>query len=114
MSEQSNMADMPQADGVPGAERGAAYDAASQRVDAALGRLEASLRSLNGRVRSLARLETEARAVTADRARLAGELDRANTKARKLDAVAADTSRKLVEAMETVKQVLSNQDAGDA
>lgn len=86
----------------------AAMDMASARVDAALKQLEISVRSLNGRMRSFARIESETQKLWTDRSRLAVELDRSTAKAQRLDAEAAEVSRKLVDAMETVKSVLSN------
>lgn len=81
--------------------------AAEARLDRALNRLEASIRTLNGRSRSIARIEAEAQRLATDRARLAADLDRALTRASRLDQTAGDVSRRLVEAMEDVSKVLS-------
>jgi len=82
------------------------YDAAAMRLDRALQRLEASVRSLNGRMRTHARIEADTQKLIAERARYASELDKASAKVRRLDEAAADVSRRLVVAMETVNEVL--------
>jgi hypothetical protein len=82
-------------------------DGAAARLERALGRLEASVRTLNGRMRAHARIELDTQKLVNDRARLAGELDKVNARARRLDESAGEVSRRLVEAMETVRQVLS-------
>ncbi|HZY69063.1 MAG TPA: DUF4164 family protein [Devosia sp.] len=84
------------------------YEAAAERLDRALARLEASVRSLNGRVRAHARIEADTQKLLAERARLAGELDKASAKAKRLDDTAAEVSRRLVVAMETVNEVIKD------
>lgn len=84
-------------------------EGAAARLDKALGRLEASVRTLNGRMRARARIELDTQRLVNDRARLAGELDKVNARARRLDESAGEVSRRLVEAMETVRQVLAPQ-----
>jgi prefoldin subunit 5 len=83
------------------------YDAASDRLDRAFQRLEASVRSLNGRMRAHARIEVEAQKLMAERAKFAGELDKASARAKRLDDTAAEVARRLVAAMETVNDVLT-------
>ncbi len=83
------------------------YEAAAGRLDRALTRLEASVRTLNGRMRTHARIELDTQKLVNDRARLASELDKVNARARRLDEGAGEVSRRLVEAMETVREVLS-------
>ncbi len=82
------------------------YEAAAERLDRALQRLEASVRSLNGRMRAHARIEADTRTLMNERARLASELDKVSARARRLDDSAAEVSRRLVVAMETVNEVL--------
>jgi Domain of unknown function (DUF4164) len=82
------------------------YEGASARLDRALGRLEASVRSLNGRVRAHSRIEADTQKLMSERARYAGELEKASVRARRLDDSAAEVSRRLVDAMETVRDVL--------
>ena len=84
------------------------YETAAERLDRALARLEASVRSLNGRVRAHARIEADTQKLIAERARFASELDKASAKAKRLDDTAAEVSRRLVVAMETVNEVLKD------
>jgi predicted nucleic acid-binding Zn-ribbon protein len=84
-------------------------ETAAARLDQALSRLEASVRTLNGRIRAHARIELDTQKLVNERGRLAGELDKVNARARRLDESAGEVSRRLVEAMETVRQVLTPQ-----
>ena len=84
------------------------YETAAERLDRALARLEASVRSLNGRVRAHARIEADTQKLIAERAKFASELDKASAKAKRLDDTAAEVSRRLVVAMETVNEVLKD------
>lgn len=86
------------------------YEAAALRLDRAFSRLEASVRSLNGRMRAHARIEADTVKLVNERARLAAELDKVSAKAKRLDDSAADVSRRLVTAMETVREVLANEE----
>jgi hypothetical protein len=83
------------------------YEAASERLDRAFLRLEASVRSLNGRMRTHARIEADTQKLLAERAKFAGELDKASARAKRLDDAADDVAHRLVKAMETVNEVLS-------
>ncbi|MCB9994499.1 MAG: DUF4164 family protein [Hyphomicrobiaceae bacterium] len=89
------------------------YAQAEARVNAALTRLEASLRSLNGRVRSLHRIEEDVGKLEADRSRLANELRQQQMRADKLDKAAGDVSRRLVEAMDRVRTVMTAAEESD-
>ena len=82
------------------------YEAADQRLERALQRLEASVRSLNGRMRAHARIEADTQKLLAERARFAAELDKEAARAKRLDDSAAEVSRRLVAAMESVREVL--------
>jgi ABC-type transporter Mla subunit MlaD len=84
------------------------YEAASERLDRAFQRLEASVRSLNGRMRTHARIEADTQKLLAERARFAGDLDKASARARRLDEASAEVARRLVDAMDTVNDVLAN------
>ena len=84
------------------------YETAAERLDRALARLEASVRSLNGRVRAHARIEADTQKLIAERAKFASELDTTSAKAKRLDDTAAEVSRRLVVAMETVNEVLKD------
>jgi methyl-accepting chemotaxis protein len=82
------------------------FEGAAARLERALTRLDTSVRTLNGRMRTHARIELDTQKLVNDRARLAGELDKVNARARRLDESAGEVSRRLVEAMETVRQVM--------
>ena len=82
-------------------------DDGSVRFDRAIARLEASVRSLNGRVRAHARIEADTQKLIAERQKFATELDKQSAKAKRLDDGAHEVSRRLVEAMETVRAVLA-------
>lgn len=82
------------------------YEGAASRLDRALMRLEASVRSLNGRVRAHSRIEADTQRLLSERAKFAADLDKAEARAKRLDDSAAEVSRRLVAAMETVRQVL--------
>ena len=77
------------------------------RFERALARLDASVRSLNGRVRAHARIEADTQKLIAERQRYASELDKQSARAKRLDDSASEVSRRLVEAMETVRAVLA-------
>jgi len=83
------------------------YDAAAARFDRAFARLEASVRGLNGRMRAHARIEADTVKLVNDRARLASELEKTSAKARRLDDSAGEVARRLVVAMESVREVLA-------
>jgi hypothetical protein len=83
------------------------YEAGAERLDRAFLRLEASVRSLNGRMRTHARIEADTQKLLAERAKFAADLDKASAKAERLDAAAGDVARRLVDAMDTVNEVLA-------
>ena len=83
-------------------------EAASDRLDRAFQRLEASVRSLNGRMRTHARIEADTQKLLAERAKFAGDLDKASAKAKRLDDASAEVARRLVVAMDTLNEVLRN------
>lgn len=83
------------------------YEAAAGRLDRAFYRLEASVRSLNGRMRAHARIEADTAKLVNERARLAGELEKTAARARRLDDSAGEVARRLVVAMESVREVLA-------
>jgi hypothetical protein len=65
------------------------------------------VRSLNGRVRAHARIEADTQKLMAERGRLAAELDREAARAKRIYDSAAEVSRRLVAAMETVRSVIA-------
>ena len=83
------------------------YEGANARLDRALQRLDASVRSLNGRMRSHSRIEADTQKLVGERAKYAQELDKMSAKAKRLDDSAQEVSRRLVDAMETVRSVLA-------
>jgi hypothetical protein len=86
------------------------FEAAAQRLDRAFARLEASVRGLNGRVRAHARIEADTQKLVSERSRLAAELDKTSAKAKRLDDSSAEVARRLVVAMESVREVLARGD----
>lgn len=85
------------------------YEAAAARLERAFSRLEASVRSLNGRMRSHSRIEADTQKLISERARFASEFDKAAARARRLDDSAGEVARRLVVAMESVREVLAKQ-----
>lgn len=88
------------------------FAAATERLDTALARLEASVKSLGNRMRSVAHVEAEMHKLASERTRLMSALDIANARAERIDEAAGDVSRRLVDAMETVKTVLESETHG--
>lgn len=81
--------------------------AATARFDRSLARLEQSVKNLTTRLRQHNRIEVDTQRLVHERARLATELDKTAARAKRLDDSAHDVSRRLVEAMETVREVLA-------
>ena len=80
---------------------------ATARFDRAMARLDQSVRDLAGRIQRQQRIEVDTQRLVHERARLATELDKTAARAKRLDDSAHEVSRRLVEAMETVRAVLS-------
>lgn len=83
------------------------FEAAEARLERAFARLDASVRSLNGRMRAHSRIEADTARLVSERSKFAAELDKAAAKAKRLDDSAAEVARRLVIAMETVREVLA-------
>jgi len=83
------------------------YEVASERLERAMARLEAGVVTLGDRAHAIADLRSEVGKLSAHRTKLASELDRATARANTLDESSADVSRRLIDAMETVKSVLA-------
>ena len=81
--------------------------AAAGRFDMALARLDQSLQDLTNRLQRTKRIEVDTLRLVQERARLATELDKTSARAKRLDDSAHDVSRRLVDAMETVRSVLA-------
>ncbi|MFC3703664.1 DUF4164 family protein [Devosia honganensis] len=80
---------------------------AAARFDRAMERLEDSVRELGARIQRHQRIEVDTQRLVHERARLATELDKTAARAKRLDDSAHEVSRRLVEAMETVRSVLA-------
>ena len=89
------------------AEEDEGYEMAAGRLDRAVQRLEASVRSLNGRVRAHARIEADTQKLLGERQKYAQELDKSNARMKRLDDGAQEVSRRLVDAMETVRAIMT-------
>lgn len=87
------------------------FEAAAARLDRAFSRLEASVRSLNGRMRAHSRIEADTQKLVNERAKLAAELDKASARAKRLDDSAGEVARRLVVAMESVREVLVKEES---
>ena len=81
--------------------------AAQTRFDRAIARLEQSVTGLSNRIRQRERIDVDVQRLVHERGRLATELDKTAARAKRLDDSAHDVSRRLVEAMETVRAVLA-------
>lgn len=81
--------------------------AAHSRFDRAMTRLDQSVKNLGTRLRQHNRIEVDTQRLVHERARLATELDKTAARAKRLDDSAHDVSRRLVDAMETVREVLA-------
>lgn len=81
-------------------------DAAASRLQTALQRLDRAAEGRVARERIVHEAEEEVQRQTADRGRLAAELDTALAKVERLDQVNREVSRRLVAAMETIRSVL--------
>lgn len=82
-------------------------DAAHARFAQAMARLDQSVKNLSARLRQHTRMEVDTQRLVHERARLATELDKTAARAKRLDDSAHEVSRRLVEAMETVREVLA-------
>jgi ABC-type transporter Mla subunit MlaD len=88
--------------------------AANARFDRAMARLDQSVKNLNARLRQNNRIEVDTQRLVQERGRLATELDKTAARAKRLDDSAHDVSRRLVEAMETVRAVLAKAEQNGA
>lgn len=83
------------------------YAACEKRLDDAMSRLEGAVKAMESKTQSVAALQQNRQALTQERDKLSSELKRSTHHAAGLDSAAADVSRRLVDAMETVKTVLA-------
>ncbi len=84
---------------------------ATRRLQKALERLENAVDARLSRDHVVVSVEEEVQRMTADRSRLAGELDTALTRAQRLEAANREVSRRLVNAMESIRDVLADRRA---
>ena len=88
-------------------------------IDRAVRRLQAALDALEGIVEDrlsvdsrLVELEAELQRIGLDRSRLAQTVDAAESRADKLEAANQEVSRRLVDAMETIRGVINRNGTG--
>lgn len=81
-------------------------EAASARLKRAVEHLEQAMDAQREREAFLQDAEAEIQRMTADRGRLAGELDEAKAHAGRLEEANREVSRRLVGAMETIRAVI--------
>lgn len=81
-------------------------DAALQRLTKAISSLEVSIERRIHADRSLNDLQSDLQRLGEDRSRLANDLDKVEARANRLEDANKDVSRRLVSAMETIRNVL--------
>ena len=84
-----------------------AIDAATKRLAAALDALEGAVARRHEADRSEQALAAQLHAMGTDRARLAAELDIAAAQSRRLETTNREVARRLDDAMETIRSVLT-------
>jgi septal ring factor EnvC (AmiA/AmiB activator) len=89
----------------------AAIDAALRRLEAALDLLEGAMESRLEGAQQVTSLEHELHRLGTDRSRLAQSLDTAEARTAKLEDANREVSRRLVNAMESIRTVLDRQGA---
>jgi chromosome segregation ATPase len=87
----------------------AAIDAALKRLEAALDLLEGAIESRLEGAQHVTSLENELHRLGTDRSRLAQSLDAAEARTAKLEEANKEVSRRLVNAMESIRTVLDRQ-----
>ena len=87
-------------------------DTASLRLQQAIERLDKAVDGQLERESIVREAEEEVQRMTADRGRLAGELDSALAKSERLEHANREVSRRLVGAMETIRTVLERRQEG--
>jgi hypothetical protein len=88
------------------------FNLASDRLDRALQRLDRAIDGQIERETFVRDAEEEVQRMTADRSRLAGELDGALSRADRLERANREVSRRLVNAMEQIRGVLERRREG--
>ena len=80
-----------------------------EKLDQAVNALEEAVSARMDREAHLLDAEAEVQRMGADRARLAESLDNAESKAQRLDSANREVSRRLVDAMESIRAVLDRE-----
>ncbi len=86
-------------------------EAASRRLALALDALEAAVERRHDADRSEDALANQIHALGADRARLAGDLDAATARSRKLESANREVAQRIDQAIETIRSVLNTPEA---
>jgi chromosome segregation ATPase len=84
-------------------------EAASRRLALALDALEAAVERRREAARTEDSLATQIHALGDDRARLAGDLDQAVARARALESANRDVAKRIEQAIETIRGVLTSE-----
>ena len=88
-------------------------EAASRRLALALDALETAVERRRDADRSEEALAEQIHALGTDRARLAGELDAAAARSRRLENTNREVAQRIDQAIETIRGVLDNQEGGE-
>ena len=80
-----------------------------EELDRAIGKLESAVDARLERESGLVEVEAEVQRMGADRARLADSLDSAVARSQQLESANREVSRRLVDAMESIRAVLERQ-----
>ena len=91
---------------------GSVLEDALVRLEAAIGRVEGAVDRRLEHARRIADMEDEVQRLGADRSNLAQSLDAAQARAGRIEAANQDVSRRLVTAMETIRDVLGRNSDG--
>jgi chromosome segregation ATPase len=93
---------------------GAQVEAAAARLEKAIGDLELAIDARLERENAINEAEAEVQRMGADRARLADSLDKAEARSKRLEGANREVSRRLVNAMESIRAVLDKPANGAA
>ncbi|MCP4384960.1 MAG: DUF4164 domain-containing protein [Hyphomicrobiales bacterium] len=91
---------------------GSVLEDALVRLETAIGRVEGAVDQRLEHARRISDMEDEVQRLGADRSNLAQSLDSAQARAGRIEVANQDVSRRLVAAMETIRDVLSRNGGG--
>ena len=91
---------------------GSALEDALVRLETAIGQVEGAVDQRLEHARRISDMEDEVQRLGADRSNLAQSLDAAQARAGRIEAANQDVSRRLVAAMETIRDVLARSGGG--